>query len=174
MLPGLAFAVSAAILMVSVIAPTQRSVVLAETITSSVRPGEIQVLALDGDYIIEAVRDSYRVSRKPIAPAAGTPDPGTAQAIALELVLARGWDQSQYDCLAALWQKESHWNVFAMNPYSGAYGIPQALPGDKMASAGPDWATNPRTQIIWGLGYISARYVNPCGAWQHSKDHNWY
>lgn len=174
MLPGLAFFISAAILLVSVIAPIQRSVVLAETITSSVVPGEVQVLTLDGKYEIEAVRDNYRVSRKPIAPAAGLPDPGTAQAIAYELVLARGWDQEQFNCLVALWQKESHWNVFAMNPYSGAYGIPQALPGDKMATAGPDWATNPRTQIVWGLGYIAARYVNPCGAWQHSQKHNWY
>ena len=174
MLPGFAFAVSAAILLVSVIAPAQRSEVLAETMSGAVVPGQVQLLSFDGDYVIELVRDNYRASRKPIAPAAGTPDPGSAQAIALELVLARGWDQSQYDCLASLWQKESHWNVFAMNPYSGAYGIPQALPGDKMATAGPDWATNPRTQIVWGLGYIAARYVNPCGAWQHSQDHNWY
>ncbi|MBX3115741.1 MAG: hypothetical protein KF808_00170 [Cryobacterium sp.] len=135
--------------------------------------GDLAVLALDGDYIIEAVRDSYRVSRKPIAPAAGTPDPGTAQAIALELVLARGWDQSQYDCLAALWQKESHWNVFAMNPYSGAYGIPQALSRRQDGFRWPRLATNPRTHHL-GLGYISARYVNPAERGSTPKDHNWY
>lgn len=111
---------------------------------------------------------------KPTAPAVGRPDPGSAQAIAYDLVLAKGWDEGQYSCLVALWQRESNWNTFAMNPTSGAYGIPQALPGSKMASAGADWATNPATQIIWGIGYIQARYVTPCGAWKHSEQNNWY
>ena len=57
---------------------------------------------------------------------------------------------------------------------SGAYGIPQALPGSKMASAGSDWRTNPKTQIKWGLGYISGRYGDPCGAWSHFLRKNWY
>ena len=109
-----------------------------------------------------------------IAPAAGRPDPGTAQAIAAGLVEARGWDSSEYSCLVALWSKESGWNHFAMNKSSGAYGIPQALPGGKMASAGADWATNPETQIRWGLGYIEARYGHPCAAWGHSQARNWY
>jgi hypothetical protein len=74
----------------------------------------------------------------------------------------------------ALWNKESHWNVYAHNVRSGAYGIPQALPGDKMATAGADWATNPATQITWGLGYIGGRYGTPCGAWGHSQAKGWY
>ncbi|QEO10888.1 transglycosylase SLT domain-containing protein [Protaetiibacter larvae] len=123
-------------------------------------------------------RDAFTIVKlappRPSAPAAGTPDPGSAQAIAHELVLARGWDQAEYDCLVALWNKESHWNVYAHNKSSGAYGIPQALPGEKMASAGADWATNPATQITWGLGYIAGRYSTPCGAWGKSQSRGWY
>ena len=70
--------------------------------------------------------------------------------------------------------RESGWNPFADNPTSSAYGIPQALPGSKMASAGADWATNPVTQIRWGLGYIRDRYGSPCGAWAHSEANGWY
>ncbi|MFZ6993641.1 hypothetical protein ACO0E1_17285 [Curtobacterium sp. RRHDQ66] len=108
-----------------------------------------------------------------IAAVAATPDPGSAQAIALELVSARGWGTDQYNCLVSLWNKESGWRVNAYNP-SGAYGIPQALPGSKMASAGADWQTNPATQITWGLNYISGVYGTPCGAWGHSQSFNWY
>ena len=102
------------------------------------------------------------------------PDPGSAQAIAREMVLARGWDEGQFACLAALWKRESNWRVNAMNQSSGAYGIPQALPGEKMATAGADWQTNPATQITWGLNYISARYETPCGAWASSESKGWY
>jgi hypothetical protein len=107
------------------------------------------------------------------APAAGTPDPGSAQAIALQMVTARGWGQDQYSCLVSLWNRESGWNVYAYNP-SGAYGIPQALPGSKMATVGADWQTNPATQITWGLNYITGSYGTPCGAWAHSQSYNWY
>ncbi|HWL02554.1 MAG TPA: lytic transglycosylase domain-containing protein [Microbacteriaceae bacterium] len=108
------------------------------------------------------------------APAVGVPDPGTAQAIGYSMVKAIGWDDNEWNCLAALWTRESNWNTFSHNTSSGAYGIPQALPGEKMASAGADWATNPATQITWGLAYISGRYGTPCGAWQHSEDNGWY
>jgi hypothetical protein len=108
-----------------------------------------------------------------LAAVAATPDPGSAQAIALQLVTARGWGADQYNCLVSLWNKESGWRVNAYNP-SGAYGIPQALPGSKMASAGADWQTNPATQITWGLNYISGVYGTPCGAWGHSVAVNWY
>jgi hypothetical protein len=108
------------------------------------------------------------------APAAGTPDPGSAKAIAHDMVMARGWGEGEYDCLVSLWKKESGWNIYAYNAGSGAYGIPQALPGSKMASAGADWADNPATQITWGLGYISARYQTPCGAWGTSQAKGWY
>jgi hypothetical protein len=121
-----------------------------------------------------AGRDGFTVSRIRTAPAVGVPDAGTAQAIAYDMVLARGWDQSEFECLVALWNRESHWNVYAHNPSSGAYGIPQALPGDKMATAGSDWQTNPVTQITWGLGYIAGRYGTPCGAWEHSELKGWY
>jgi hypothetical protein len=90
------------------------------------------------------------------------------------MVVARGWGTEQYDCLVSLWQKESGWNVFAHNVSSGAYGIPQSLPGSKMASAGADWATNPATQITWGLSYIAGRYQTPCGAWNASLAKGWY
>jgi hypothetical protein len=80
----------------------------------------------------------------------------------------------QYGCLVQLWNRESGWNYRASNSSSGAYGIPQALPGSKMASAGADWRTNPATQIRWGLRYISSRYGTPCGAWAHSQSAGWY
>ena len=80
----------------------------------------------------------------------------------------------QFDCLDSLWSKESGWRWSASNSSSGAYGIPQALPGSKMASAGSDWATNPATQIAWGLSYIASGYGTPCGAWNHSENYNWY
>lgn len=85
-----------------------------------------------------------------------------------------GWGSGQFDCLNSLWQKESNWSHTAQNPSSGAYGIPQSLPGSKMASAGSDWRSNPVTQIRWGLGYISQVYGTPCGAWSHSQANNWY
>ncbi|MFK0401682.1 phospholipase [Microbacterium sp. NPDC090225] len=84
-----------------------------------------------------------------------------------------GWGDDQFSCLSSLWQKESSWNYQAYNP-SGATGIPQALPGSKMASAGSDWQTNAATQIAWGLGYISSVYGTPCSAWGHSQAMNWY
>lgn len=100
--------------------------------------------------------------------------PGTARAIGLEMVLARGWDQQQYACLDSLWTRESNWRVDAHNTSTGAYGIPQALPGSKMATVGADWQTNPATQITWGLGYIAVRYGTPCGAWAHFTSRGWY
>jgi hypothetical protein len=101
--------------------------------------------------------------------------PAGAQATARAMALSRyGWGSDQFSCLAQLWQKESGWNYKAYNP-SGATGIPQALPGSKMASAGTDWATNATTQIAWGLEYISASsYGTPCAAWSHSQAFNWY
>jgi hypothetical protein len=96
------------------------------------------------------------------------------QGIARIMVLERGWSSSQFSCLRSLWQRESNWNPRARNASSGAFGIPQALPGSKMASAGSDWRTNPVTQIEWGLDYIADRFGTPCGAWGHSESHGWY
>ena len=105
---------------------------------------------------------------------ADIPEAGTSKAIAFELVTKNGWGRDQYSCLVKLWERESNWRVTATNRQSGAYGIPQALPGVKMASEGADWLTNPQTQIRWGIGYIKARYGAPCGALAHSNKFNWY
>jgi murein DD-endopeptidase MepM/ murein hydrolase activator NlpD len=96
------------------------------------------------------------------------------KAVARMLAADRGWGGQQYQCLSSLWTKESGWRWNADNPSSDAYGIPQALPGSKMSSSGSDWATNPATQIKWGLGYIAGRYGTPCSAWAHSQAVNWY
>ena len=99
---------------------------------------------------------------------------GDPRQIAQAMLPEFGFSTSEFDCLEALWVKESGWNVHADNPTSSAYGIPQALPGEKMASAGADWADNPATQIRWGLGYIQGRYGTPCSAWSHSQANGWY
>jgi len=95
----------------------------------------------------------------------------TARAMAAEQY---GWGEGQFSCLHSLWTKESSWQFQAENPSSGAYGIPQSLPGDKMASFGADWQTNAATQIAWGLDYISRGYGTPCSAWAHSQATDWY
>lgn len=105
---------------------------------------------------------------------AGEPEAGSPKAFARKLGLQLGWGQDQYSCLVKLWTRESHWNHLAENPGSGAYGIPQALPGRKMATEGADWRTNPETQIKWGVKYIEGRYSNPCNALRHSDELNWY
>ena len=99
---------------------------------------------------------------------------GSPQQIAQGMLGSFGWSSSQFSCLQPLWNAESGWNVSAANPSSGAYGIPQALPGSKMASAGADWQTNPATQIRWGLQYIQSVYGSPCGAWSHEQAYGWY
>jgi hypothetical protein len=102
-------------------------------------------------------------------------DPSGAEAIGKELLPSFGFNQTtQWDCLYNLWMRESGWNVYAENVSSGAYGIPQAYPGNKMASVASDWRTDPTTQIKWGLGYIVGRYVTPCGAWQNEVTMGFY
>ena len=96
------------------------------------------------------------------------------KSVARLLAADRGWGDGQFSCLDSLWTKESRWRWNANNGSSGAYGIPQSLPGSKMSSFGSDWATNPVTQIKWGLQYISGRYGTPCGAWAQSQATNWY
>ncbi|WP_067876324.1 lytic transglycosylase domain-containing protein [Agromyces aureus] len=103
-----------------------------------------------------------------------TVDRTAAQAYAASAVARYGWDDGQYQCLYRLWMRESSWRADAYNASSGAYGIPQSLPGSKMAAAGADWRTNANTQIEWGLSYISSRYGSPCAAWAHSEAVNWY
>jgi hypothetical protein len=107
------------------------------------------------------------------AAAANSPD--AARATARQLASANyGWGEDQFSCLSSLWDRESGWDYQAYNSGSGATGIPQALPGSKMASAGADWQTNAATQIAWGLDYISRAYGTPCTAWGHSQAMNWY
>ncbi|GAA4924203.1 hypothetical protein GCM10025331_03980 [Actinoplanes utahensis] len=90
--------------------------------------------------------------------------------IGCALMIKSGFPFSEFSCLNELWDHESGWNYKAENKSSGAYGIPQALPGRKMSSAGDDWEISPATQITWGLGYIKGRYDSPCGAWNHFQD----
>lgn len=96
------------------------------------------------------------------------------RAIGCTLMLDAGYGLDQMPCLDKLWTKESGWNHHSENRSSGAYGIPQALPGSKMAQFGDDWRDNPATQIKWGLNYIKNRYDTPCGAWQTFLDKGWY
>lgn len=129
-----------------------------------------------------------KVATKPAPPATGgsgggggapvvdapIPSPGTAQSIAYNMLPSFGFNaKQQFGCLNNIWSRESGWRVTAANA-SGAYGIPQALPGSKMASAGPDWQTNATTQIKWGLGYIKAIYGDPCKAWAFWQVNHYY
>ncbi|MDL9979951.1 lytic transglycosylase domain-containing protein [Microbacterium candidum] len=154
--------------------------------TSTIRDAQTFVAADGAGQAADLQRDTYTVyvppkpKPSPNAQAAAAwkapfvvPNPGSAQAIAYDMVKARGWGDDQFACLVALWNRESGWRVNAYNS-SGAYGIPQALPGSKMGAYGADWQTNPATQIQWGLGYISGRYGTPCGAWGHSQSTGWY
>jgi hypothetical protein len=134
----------------------------------------------------EARADLRRAERRDHAavPAVAQTGSDTAQAkslvpddpreIAQSMMADYGWDSTEYECLDQLWISESNWDHTAENPTSGAYGIPQSLPAEKMASAGADWATNPATQIEWGLGYIEDSYGTPCSAWEFKQANNWY
>ncbi len=149
-------------------------------------PGEAvstyEVRTLAGT-VVERTLVSREVTREPVdeVVVVGTMDvssvsvdPDSARAIGRALAAERGWGDDQFVCLDKLWTKESGWRWNADNPASSAYGIPQALPGEKMATAGADWRTNPTTQIRWGLGYIAGRYGTPCNAWSHSVSVGWY
>lgn len=96
------------------------------------------------------------------------------RSLARSLMTEYGMSSSDFTCLDRLWSSESGWNVHANNPSSSAYGIPQALPGSKMASAGPDWQDSAETQIRWGLGYIENRYGTACAAWSFKSARGWY
>ncbi|GAB2875963.1 aggregation-promoting factor C-terminal-like domain-containing protein [Nocardioides pacificus] len=133
-----------------------------------------------------ATRSDRRDSADPVKEAALTQESGRAitgaetladddpRDIGRALLGEYGFGPDQFQCLDSLYVSESNWRVDADNPTSSAYGIPQALPGEKMASAGADWATNPVTQIRWGLGYIADVYGTPCSAWSFKQANNWY
>ena len=117
-----------------------------------------------------AVTRTAHVSKAVLAKVSST----GARAIAQRLMAEYGMSDADFGCLDQLWTGESGWNVHANNPYSSAYGIPQALPGSKMASAGPNWQDNAETQIKWGLNYIKQRYGTACSAWSFKQGHGWY
>jgi hypothetical protein len=119
-------------------------------------------------------QEQQEQSAQAATPAAATAASGSPQQIAEAMLASFGWSASQFSCLDPLWAHESGWSVTAYNAGSGAYGIPQALPGSKMASAGPDWQTNAATQIRWGLEYIQGTYGSPCAAWDHEQATGWY
>ncbi|MEV0963144.1 MULTISPECIES: transglycosylase SLT domain-containing protein [unclassified Streptomyces] len=100
---------------------------------------------------------------------ASTASAATPQEVAKQMMPA-----AQFQCFDKIVSKESNWNPTATNASSGAYGLVQALPGGKMASAGADWKTNPETQIKWGLDYMKERYGSPCGAWSFWQANHWY
>ena len=152
-----------------------------------------QKLDVSGSSAATVFRDTYSITEapKPVIvetkapetgssdsgcpdPNAAVADPAGAQAVAAGLAAERGWTGEQFDALIALWSRESGWRVNALNSSSCAYGIPQALPGKKMADAGADWLTNPATQITWGLNYIQGRYGDPLSALAHSDANHWY
>jgi hypothetical protein len=130
----------------------------------------VKVSLTRGGYEVLSGADAVKV----FVELAVVPSADTVQAIAYGKMAKFGWGIDQYSCLVKLWNRESNWRVNAYNKSSGAYGIPQSLPGNKMATAGADWLTNPETQINWGLGYIEGRYGNPCAALAHSDRVNWY
>ncbi len=137
-------------------------------------------LALDAAILQKRTADAVAAAQAAAAAAAAAQaaylvSPAGAQDTAHSMAASQyGWGDDQFGCLVSLWTRESGWSVNAYNPDGGATGIPQALPGDKMATAGADWQTNPATQIAWGLGYIASSYGTPCAAWDHSESYNWY
>jgi len=128
----------------------------AESSRGNPRPSSSAVPPYNGP--IPASCDSYSGNRK----------------IGCAMTLQAGFGLDQVPCIISLWDKESGWNEHSMNKGSGAYGIPQSLPGSKMSSAGSDWQNNPATQIRWGLGYITGRYKSPCGAWGFWQANHFY
>jgi hypothetical protein len=120
----------------------------------------------------EAARQQAAQTPSPDVPASCDEYSGN-RALGCALLLEAGFGLDQMGCLDSLWTHESNWRETAANP-SGAYGIPQALPGDKMAAYGADYLTNPVPQIRWGLDYIKGRYGTPCGAWSNWQSAGWY
>ncbi|MEV7631374.1 phospholipase [Microbacterium sp. NPDC089318] len=123
----------------------------------------------------KAAKEAAEQKRRAAEALAASNTPEGAKATARAMAAERyGWGEGEFSCLAKLWTKESGWNYQAYNSNGGATGIPQSLPGSKMATAGADWRTNAATQIAWGLGYIDRAYGSPCAAWGHSQAVNWY
>lgn len=170
------WALSAALVLVTVVDPYSGTLTAYAAETNYVNYFETDA---ESAVTVELTRGGYEVltgndASKVFVQLADIPGRDTVQAIAYDKMSAFGWGREQYSCLVKLWDRESNWRVNAYNSSSGAYGIPQALPGNKMATAGPDWLTNPETQINWGINYIKSRYGSPCSALSHSDRLNWY
>jgi hypothetical protein len=151
------------------------------TITSMMAASQVLTVTAapahtDPDQIMIANGTAMGVNEAGSSVAVAAPnDVAQNQADAKELLPSFGFSvASQWTCLEEIWTTESSWNVYAENTSSGAYGIPQALPADKMATIAPDWQTNPITQIKWGLGYIQSRYGTPCAAEAHEQADHFY
>jgi hypothetical protein len=155
----------------TVAAASQWVVAFKDVQASLARQGQVVATRAEQAAAARAAHAHAAQAQAAVAHAAASGDP---RAIAKSMLAQYGWDSSQFSYLNQLWWHESGWKVNANNPGSGAYGIPQALPGSQMSSAGADWQTNPVTQIKWGLTYIKGRYGSPGGAWAHEQSSNWY
>lgn len=149
-----------------------RAVRLAETTAEQHEKARERAVKLAAQRKVAEQRAARAAQRKKLLSSAQSNPKGAARALLADF----GFSASQWGCLEQLWNGESMWNYKAYNASSGAAGIPQALPGSKMASAGADWRTNPATQIKWGLGYIKNTYGTPCNAWNtwQSRSPHWY
>jgi hypothetical protein len=158
----------------------ERQTLIAMTAASKTLTVAAKPAMADPEQILQAQNSSTSSSSQTtggtgVATTAPPSNPTAAEATAQSMLASFGFSEStQYPCLYDLWQRESGWNVYAQNAASGAYGIPQSLPGDKMATAGADWQTNAATQIRWGLGYIKSVYGTPCGAWANEENYGYY
>ena len=180
---GFAFIAAAAFVLVNMVSPYSTDMASAAYSSDRFAGYATQDVATTGEFAVSAYGETYVSEKKTVAAASSgvnialpqvVPDPGSAQAIAHDMLVSMGYGEGEFSCLVELWAHESGWRVNAGNVVTGAYGIPQALPGSKMASVGEDWATNPATQITWGLGYVTGRYGTPCGAWAAFQDKGWY
>jgi len=159
--------------------PTSHSQISAnapQNVTSVISQDRSIEIATLATYEKEIKKEKTRSKEKASRSKRGdSPDVKANQAFAKSFMESQyNWGEDQHSCLVDLWNRESGWRHTADNPNSSAYGIPQALPGSKMVSAGADWKTNPETQIKWGLKYINNRYETPCGAWSAFKKKGWY
>jgi transglycosylase-like protein with SLT domain len=170
---GLALAVTAVVVGPAVASGAEADHRYSTPMSAADQKGLLHWTLLNAHYLrhVHRARPHQAVASRASARAPLTGDP---QAVAHALLLRTGASEAEWSCLDALWSRESGWNTYATNGSSGAYGIPQALPGDKMATFGADWRTDPITQIRWGLWYISTAYGSPCAALQHSTSYGYY
>ncbi|MCX4532946.1 MULTISPECIES: transglycosylase SLT domain-containing protein [unclassified Streptomyces] len=122
----------------------------------------------------QAKEDAERASRSAVRSASAFATQSSYTVAEVQAMARQMIPGDQYQCFSNIVNHESSWNYRATNASSGAYGLVQALPGSKMASAGADWQTNPATQIKWGLNYMDSRYGSPCGAWSFWQANSWY